>query len=207
MFDKIGKLAALAARNGAVAPQARQKILDLVRQPMEEEIGQQREPLGEFRHAPGLAAVVESQLAPSRFVVVGGIPLLSPGTESPGEVVDWQFSGGLIVAWRGGAYRVQAAAPPIPALLVLDAGTQAQCGVQCSFNGGEPIITNGDAEDWAWYFDLFGSLATWSPILRRVTNGDRLNLKFSNRGPATGASIQPSLTFAFLADKDIAGAF
>lgn len=149
-------------------------------------------------HPPALASTIQPLLAPSRWLVVPSIPVVAPQTMSPGERLEFQFSGGVLIGMRGTSVGITAG------VWSSDDLSQAACGVEMRLNNMEPLVTNGQGEDWSWFSDLFAPGVQWSPLLRRVTQGDVLNLNFRNRLPvAQATSIQPSLTFAFLADRDL----
>ncbi len=173
--------------------------------PMVDDRSQVRDRIAEKHHPPALVPSVQPTLAPSRWLELTGIGILDPQQQFNSGQMRFQFGPGFLIAFRGTAMRQTVdgggALNGYAATLVEARLT----GLQLSFNGGEPLITDGNSETWAWYSDLFGPQAMPAPMLRRVESADVLNIQILNNAPAGLATwkMLPSLMFLFLSDRDL----
>ena len=206
-MQKITDLLQAALANPNRAPEYARQILAMTgpaAMPLSAR-SQMRPRASDLEHSPALVPTVQPTLAPSRWIELTGIPLLHPQDEWDSGRIQFQFSPGFLIGWRGEVLR-----------LTYDQGGNFNgytasgvelrlLGVKLSFNGGEPLITDGQNETWGWYSDLFGWAGMEAPMLRRVEQSDTLNVSFYNSSPAalTKWDLLPSLRFAFLADRDL----
>jgi len=169
---------------------------------------QMRDKRADIDHPPGLVPVVQPELAPSRWIVLTGIPALAPsGPPWTAGRIQFQFSPGFLIGMRGSVVRdVTDNNGAVIDWAQIGADAFA-CEMQLAFNGGEPIITSGDAAAWLKFCDVFGVDHGVAPILRRMEQSDTLNVSMRNVYPAAFAtlipSIHPTLTFLYLADRDL----
>jgi hypothetical protein len=141
---------------------------------------------------PAVGDYIQPLLAPSRYLVVPAVPVVPASGTSPGERLEFTSGGGILIGFRGTVVDFTVG--------VFAAGRleQASIGVQMTVNGDVNLITNGVAEDFALFSDLFGDAVQWSPILRKMEVNDIINFLFRNNQPLVGGNpLQPSLTFAF----------
>jgi hypothetical protein len=69
-------------------------------------------------------------------------------------------------------------------------------GVKLNINGNEPLITNGQTEDFALFDTVFPRNSdTWTPLLIPMGVKDTLRVDFHNYN--TVNNYTPALTFAF----------
>ncbi len=78
----------------------------------------------------------------------------------------------------------------------------ALTALRLQLSGTEDLITNGSAGDFAAFLSLFGPNVNWFSMLRRVKNGDIWTATYRNDDGAAVAN--PSISFAFIADRDLA---
>jgi len=163
---------------------------------------QMRQRINEGHHPPALVPVVQPMLAPSRWIEVAGIPVLAPQGEWLAGRIQFQFSPGFLVGMRGTAVHEKY---EDKLLTAWDSGLGdfRAAGMRLQFNGGEPLITTGDAETWFWYSDAFGQSHEIAPLLRRVEASDTLNVQLRNDYPAALFNLILSLAFLFVADRDL----
>lgn len=147
-------------------------------------------------HPPQPIQAVQPLQAPTRYLVVPGIPLLLGGATSPGERLEFSGRSGWIVGWRGTAVTPGA----VPQAGV---GTQALTEVNLAINGEEFLITNGAGAAAGTFADLFAADVQWSPLMRYMKATDVIFTQITNLNVA--ASVQASLTFAFIGDGDYPG--
>lgn len=149
-------------------------------------------------HPPIIGNYNEPSIAPSRILVVPGIPSVDPDSDSTTTKLDFTAQGGcdngLLIGMHG---------------TVLDdtAGVEAagnyeygSIELQATFNDDENIITDGERATFVKYSDLFTpGDRTPFPILRAVSSTDSMFFQWRNTQPAaTGHTLQPSLMFYFL---------
>jgi hypothetical protein len=136
-------------------------------------------------------------MAPSRWLVVPGIPAVPPNSDTTAGIrLEFSAGGGWLIGWRGRVGNLAAAG-----VISADDSDQRSIGVRMFLNDGENLITNGIGADFAPFTDLFADAVQWSPIMRRVDVKDVLNFAFRNFQPAGGDTLTPSLTFAFWREK------
>lgn len=147
-------------------------------------------------HPPDPRDFIQPLMAPSRYLVVGNIPVVAPQVPSAGVRLEFSAGGGWLIGWRGQAVDFTAGAFAAGQL------EQASIGVSMFLNDGEELISNGNAVDFAPFSTLFGDAVQWSPIMRRVDVKDILTLNFTNFQPVVGGNnLQPQITFAFWREK------
>ena len=199
---RIQQLLDAAQQNPNKAREYAQQILAITGQGPLSERAQMRARVSPDQHPPGLVPVVQPLLAPSRWIEVTGIPILQPqGEWLPGKV-DFQFSPGFLIGMRGTAVHEKY---ENKVLVDWDSGvgTYRAAGVRLQFNGGEPLVTSGDAQTWLWFSDVFGADGQPAPLLRRVEQSDILNIQLRNDYPVGLHPLIISLAFLYLADRDL----
>lgn len=146
-------------------------------------------------HPPEPIQAVQPLQAPTRYLVVAGIPVLLPGATSPGERLEFSGGAGWIVGWKGTS--VDIAGP------TAGPGEQAQTSVRLFINSGEELITNGQGVAFAPFSDMFATTIQWSPLMRYMLATDVITTQVANTTVAL--RLQASLTFAFIRDGDYPG--
>jgi hypothetical protein len=164
---------------------------------------QMRARFSDQQHSPGLVPIVQPMLAPSRWIEVTGIPKLAPQEEWLSGRIQFQFSPGFLIAMRGTAVYEKRDAQQQLTDWESDLGTFRAAGMMLQFNGGEHLVTSGDAETWLWYADAFGMAHQIAPMLRRVEASDVLNVSLRNDFPVGLHTLILSLSFLYLADRDL----
>lgn len=126
----------------------------------------------------------EPLIVPHRVMVVADIAQIAAGGDSPTLKVEFSSGEGWLVGWRGST-RADGS----------DTG-RASLGVRLNLNGNEPLITNGQTEDYAIFDTLFPrGAATWSPLLIPVNVKDILRIDIHNYH--TVNAYTPVLSFGF----------
>jgi hypothetical protein len=123
-------------------------------------------------------------IAPHRFLVVGDVVQVNANSASSTLRVEFSQGEGWVLGWRG---TVRADGSDL---------ARSSMGVKCNINGKEPLITNGQTEDYALFDVLFPRNAdTWTPLLIPMGIKDILRVDFFNFH--TINNYTPALTFAF----------
>lgn len=200
---RLQELLDAAQRDPNRAREYAQEILGITGQAPLADRAQMRARISDQQHPPALVPVVQPMLAPSRWIEVTGIPRLAPQDEWLAGRIQFQFSPGFLIGMRGTAIFEKVAVPGPGITWDSDMGTFRAAGLRLEFNGGESLVTSGDAETWLWYSDAFGGFQEIAPMLRRVEASDVLNVALRNDFPVGQPTIILSLSFLFLADRDL----
>lgn len=191
-----------AAANPDRAVEYAKQILSISGYPIADR-SQMRDKRSELDHPPALVPVVQPMLPPSRWIVLTGIPALVPQGEWTSGRIQFQFSPGFLIGMRGSVVRdVLDKQGAVIDWAAIGADLYA-AEMELQFNGGEPLITSGDAEAWLKFSDVFGFDSFPAPMLRRLEQSDTLNVRLRNSYPLTLPTIHISLSFRYLADRDL----
>jgi hypothetical protein len=204
-MSRVQDLIDAAKANPGKAREYALQILALTEKDAVGDRAQMRPRIGDLHHPPALQPVVEPQLAPSRWIELTGIPWLNPQGEWASGRIQFQFSPGFLIGWKGTAVH-EVVNAETQAVIGWDStlGDMRAAGVKLQFNGGEPLVTDGQAETWQWYSDVFANTDSHTPpILRRVEQSDTLNVMLRNDYPATAVRLLLSLSFRYLSDRDL----
>lgn len=200
---RINQLLAAALANPNRAREYASEILSITNQGAMDDRAQMRARIADGQHPPSLVPVMQPMLAPSRWIEVTGIPVLEPQEEWTAGRVQFQFSPGFLIGMRGTAVQEHY---DNKVLVGWDSsmGDFRAAGLRLQFNGGEPLVTSGDAETWLWYSDVFSPFGGLpAPLLRRVEQSDTLNVQLRNDYPLTLPNLVLSLAFLYVADRDL----
>ena len=123
-------------------------------------------------------------VAPHRLLVLPDVVQVNAGTDSATIRLDFSQGAGWVLGWRG-TTRGDGS----------DTG-RASMAVKCNINGNEPLVTNGQTEDFAVFDTIFPRNAdTWSPLLIPMGVKDVLRVDFHNYHSVN--NYTPALVFAF----------
>lgn len=140
--------------------------------------------VGQFPRKPrDYGPFFRPEAVPSRFLVVENVVQVNAGTTSATYRVEFAQGAGWLVGWRGTTVADGS-----------DAG-RSSIGVSLNFNGSEPVVTNGTAEDFALFEEVFPKAADWSPLMIPVDIKDVLKITFRNLHSVN--NYTPHLCFAF----------
>ena len=127
---------------------------------------------------------------PYRYIVLEDAAVITAGNESAMYRTDFTQGAGWLVGWRG-TTRGDGS----------DAG-RASLGVKANINGNEPLITNGQAEDYALFDCLYPKNSdTWSLLMLPMDIKDQLRTQYKNYHLMT--SYTPHVVFAFCDGLDV----
>lgn len=148
-------------------------------------------------HPPIVGNFNEPMIAPSRILVVDGIPAVAPQTTSDPAKLDFTAAGGcdngILIGMHG---TVVDNTPGVEQAGNYEYGS---IELQATFNDTENLITNGENATFVRYSDLFTpGDRTPFPILRTISATDSMFFQFRNTQPIDGNTLQPSLMFYFL---------
>jgi hypothetical protein len=123
-------------------------------------------------------------IAPHRFLVLGDVVQVNANSPSSTLRVEFSQGEGWVLGWRG---TVRADGSDL---------ARSSMGVKLNINGKEPLITNGQTEDYGLFDILFPRNAdTWTPLLIPMGIKDILRVDFFNFH--TVNNYTPALVFAF----------
>lgn len=200
---RVQELLDAAQQNPNQAREYAQQILAITGHAPLSDRAQMRARISDLQHPPALVPVVQPMLAPSRWIELTGIPVLPAQKEWLSGRIQFQFSPGFLIGVRGTAVEIKVNQQQQPTSWDSGVASFRAAGVKLQFNGGEPLITSGEAETWIWLSDLLGMAMDPAPMLRRVEASDTLNVSLRNDYPTGFNDLIISLAFLFLADRDL----
>ncbi len=134
------------------------------------------------------------QLAASRILTIKG-PNLAPLDVSPPQKLEFGAGAGWLIAMQGGIIQT--------GTIIQDYLLRSHVGMRLYINDEDEIITDGMSAAFANMNDLFSEDRGWLPMRRYMIGTDNLFVIFKNF--SLDEIFIPTVTFAFLRDRDLRG--